>query len=267
MTGEAKPAAAESVRFEVDGAVATIALNRPNALNAFDRPMKRELLAALRRADRDAAVRVLLVTGIGRAFSAGQDLRETFGGDDPTLTDELRERYNPVILALHELSKPTIAAVNGVAAGAGCSLALACDLRIAAEGASFVLAFGRVGLVPDSGATWFLPRLVGAARAAELALIGDPITADEAARIGLVNRVVPAVDLAEEAMAVARRLAEGAPIAMRLTKRALAYSARSSLADALENEAILQGIAGRSSDHREGVAAFREKRPPRFTGE
>ena len=257
----------ESILFAVDGSVATITLNRPEALNSFDRPMKRELLATLHRVERDPAVRAVILTGAGRAFSAGQDLRESFGGDDPTLADELRERYNPVILAIHELPKPTIAAVNGVAAGAGCSLALACDLRIAAEGASFVLAFGRVGLVPDSGATWFLPRLVGTARAAELALIGDSITADEAARIGLVNRVVPGDALAAESLKLARRLADASPLATRLTKRALAYSATASLAEALENEGILQGIAGRSGDHREGAAAFREKRPPRFTGE
>jgi len=267
--GEAASSAdrSEAIRYVVDGAVATITLNRPDALNAFDRPLKVELLAALRRTDRDPAVRAVILTGTGRAFSAGQDLRESFGGDDPTLADELRERYNPVILAIHELSKPIIAAVNGVAAGAGCSLALACDMRIAAEGASFVLAFGRVGLVPDSGATWFLPRLVGAARAAELALIGEPVSAEEAARIGLVNRVVPADELESASLELARRIADGSPVANRLTKRGIGYAATSSLAEALEHEAILQGIAGRSSDHREGVAAFREKRPPRFTGE
>ncbi len=160
-----------------------------------------------------------------------------------------------------------IAAVNGVAAGAGCSLALACDLRLAAEDASFVLAFGRVGLVPDSGATWFLPRIVGQARAAELALVGDPVSASDAARIGLVNRVVPSESLLDEARSLAVRLADGSPLAMALTKRALRYSADASLEAALEHEAALQGIAGRSKDHEEGVAAFRAKRTARFTGE
>jgi 2-(1,2-epoxy-1,2-dihydrophenyl)acetyl-CoA isomerase len=229
--------------------------------------MKTELLAGLRSVERDRSVRAVVLTGEGRAFCAGQDLREPFGGEHPTLADELRLRYNPVILAIARLAKPVIAAVNGVAAGAGCSLALACDLRLAAESATFVLAFGRVGLVPDSGATWFLPRIVGQARAAELALLGDPVSAEEAARIGLVNRVVPAESLLDEARALASRLAEGSPLAMGLTKRALRYAAHASLEAALEHEASLQGIAGRSKDHEEGVAAFRAKRAARFTGD
>jgi 2-(1,2-epoxy-1,2-dihydrophenyl)acetyl-CoA isomerase len=257
----------ESIRLETANAVATITLNRPQELNALDRSMKTELLAGLRSVERDRAVRALVLTGEGRAFCAGQDLREPFGGQHPTLADELRLRYNPVILAITRLSKPVIAAVNGVAAGAGCSLALACDLRLAASGASFVLAFGRVGLVPDSGASWFLPRIVGQARAAELALLGDPVSAEDAARIGLVNRVVAAESLLDEARALAVRLAEGSPLAMALTKRALRYSAAASLEAALEHEATLQGVAGRSKDHEEGVAAFRAKRAARFTGE
>jgi 2-(1,2-epoxy-1,2-dihydrophenyl)acetyl-CoA isomerase len=263
---DASPAL-EAVRFETADQVATITLNRPQALNAFDRAMKTELLARLRSVERDTSVRAVVLTGEGRAFCAGQDLREPFGGEHPTLADELRLRYNPVILAIVRLAKPVIAAVNGVAAGAGCSLALACDLRVATEGASFVLAFGRVGLVPDSGATWFLPRIVGQARAAELALLGDPVSAEEAARIGLVNRVVPAESLLDEARALASRLAEGSPLAMGLTKRALRYGAHASLEAALEHEAALQGIAGRSRDHEEGVAAFRAKRAARFTGD
>jgi 2-(1,2-epoxy-1,2-dihydrophenyl)acetyl-CoA isomerase len=263
---DASPAL-EAVRFETADQIATITLNRPQALNAFDRAMKTELLTGLRSVERDRSVRALVLTGEGRAFCAGQDLREPFGGEHPTLADELRLRYNPVILAIARLAKPVIAAVNGVAAGAGCSLALACDLRLAAEGASFVLAFGRVGLVPDSGATWFLPRIVGQARAAELALLGDPVSAEEAARIGLVNRVVPAESLLDEARALAARLAEGSPLAVGLTKRALRYAAHASLEAALEHEAALQGIAGRSKDHEEGVAAFRAKRAARFTGD
>jgi 2-(1,2-epoxy-1,2-dihydrophenyl)acetyl-CoA isomerase len=263
---DASPAL-EAVRFETADQIATITLNRPQALNALDRAMKTELLARLRSVERDRSVRAVVLTGEGRAFCAGQDLREPFGGEHPTLADELRLRYNPVILAIARLAKPVIAAVNGVAAGAGCSLALACDLRLAADGATFVLAFGRVGLVPDSGATWFLPRIVGQARAAELALLGDPVSADEAARIGLVNRVVPAESLLDEARALAARLAEGSPLAMGLTKRALRYGANASLEAALEHEAALQGIAGRSKDHEEGVAAFRAKRAARFTGD
>jgi 2-(1,2-epoxy-1,2-dihydrophenyl)acetyl-CoA isomerase len=164
------------------------------------------------------------------------------------------------------MGQPVIAAVNGVAAGAGASLAFACDLRIASDEARFVLAFGRIGLVPDSGATWFLPRLVGPAKAAELALVGDPVDAAEALRLGLVSKVVPGDQLMTEARALAARLAEGAPLALSLTKGALERSLTIDLDDALDGEAKLQGIAGASDDHAEGLAAFREKRSPRFTG-
>ncbi len=258
---------AGSLRYEVADAIATLTLNRPEARNALDAALKRELLAAIRAAGRDREVRVLVLTGSGAAFCAGQDLREASGPDAPPLSAVLRETYNPLILAMRRLDKPIVGAVNGVAAGAGLALALACDLRIAADSATFVLAFGRVGLVPDSGSTWFLPRLVGPARAAELALMGDPLTAADAERWGLVNRVVPADELAEASRAIAARLAAGAPRAMALTKRALNRSLEAGLEAQLEDEAALQGIAGRTADHREGVAAFLEKRPPRFTGE
>lgn len=264
---EGETAATDPARLVIADGLATITLARPAALNALDRPMKDRLLAAFRQVDRDREVRAVLLTGEGRAFCAGQDLREPFGGADPTLEDELRDRYNPLILAIRRLSKPVIGAINGVAAGAGCSLALACDLRIAAEGASFVLAFGRIGLVPDTGASWFLPRLVGRGRAMEMALVGDPLSAADAERWGLVSRVVAADALLPEARALAGRLAAGSPRATALTKRALAFAETATLERALDNEASLQGIAGRSSDHAEGLAAFREKRPPRFTGE
>src|SRR5918992_3659592 len=165
------------LRFETADRIATITLDRPDALNALTVPLKRELLAALRSAGRDRAVRAVILTGSGRAFCAGQDLRERLEADAAPLDVEIRERYNPIVTAMRELPKPIVGAINGVAAGAGASLALACDLRVAAEDASIVLAFGRVGLVPDSGATWLLPRLVGPALAAEMALAGTALTA------------------------------------------------------------------------------------------
>ena len=255
------------LRYEVADAVATLTLDRPEARNALDAALKRELLGAIRAAGRDGAVRALVLTGAGSAFCAGQDLREASGPEAPPLSTVLRQTYNPLILAMRRLDKPIVAAVNGVAAGAGLALALACDLRIAADTATFVLAFGRIGLVPDSGTTWFLPRLVGPARAAELALVGDPLTAADAERWGLVNRVVPAAAVLDEAQALAARLAVAAPLAVAMTKRAINRSLDATLEAQLDDEAALQGVAGRSADHREGVAAFLEKRPPRFTGE
>jgi 2-(1,2-epoxy-1,2-dihydrophenyl)acetyl-CoA isomerase len=269
VTGEggSATAGASTVLVDVADGVGTITLNRPDALNALTVPMKRELLAALRSVERDRAVRAVILTGAGRAFSAGQDLRERLEPDAAPLGVELRERYNPIIRAMRGLEKPIVGAINGVAAGAGASLAFACDLRIAADGASFALAFGRVGLVPDSGATWLLPRLVGGARAAEIALLNDAVPASAALSMGLVTRVVPAPELAEAAHEMAGRLAQGAPIALALTKRALNAAWDRSLDEALEYEAFLQDLAGRTRDHAEGIAAFMEKRPPRFSGE
>jgi 2-(1,2-epoxy-1,2-dihydrophenyl)acetyl-CoA isomerase len=256
----------DGLRVEVDGAVATLTLDRPEALNALTVPLKIALREALESIARDRSVRAVILTGAGRAFCAGQDLAEREQPDAAPLEVEVRERYNPIIRALRSMGQPVIAAVNGVAAGAGASLAFACDLRIAAQEARFLLAFGRIGLVPDSGATWFLPRIVGPAKAAELALLGEAVDAAEALRLGLVSKVVPGEALMDEARAMAGRLAESAPLALALTKEALQRSLTIDLDEALEGEAKLQGIAGASADHAEGLAAFREKRPPRFTG-
>ena len=253
--------------LDAESGVATITLNRPDALNALTVPMKGALLAAFREAGSDPAARAVILTGAGRAFCAGQDLRERLQPDAAPLGEEVRERYNPIVRAMRALPKPIVGAINGVAAGAGASLAMGCDLRIAADTASFALAFGRVGLVPDSGATWLLPRLVGAARAAELALLNEPVSAAGALEIGLVSRVVPAEELATEARSVAARLAAGAPRAIALTKRALNAAWDRDLDAALDDEAALQDEAGRMRDHAEGMAAILEKRPPRFTGE
>jgi 2-(1,2-epoxy-1,2-dihydrophenyl)acetyl-CoA isomerase len=258
---------APTIRVEVSDAVATITLDRPDALNALTVPMKQELLAALRTVETDAAIRAVILSGAGRAFCAGQDLHERLQPDAAPLGEELRERYNPIARAMRGLEKPIVGAINGVAAGAGASLAFGCDLRIAAEEASFALAFGRVGLIPDTGATWLLPRLVGSARAAEIALLNAPIPAADALAMGLVSRVVPADGLMAAAQEMARRLAAGAPRAIALTKRALNVAWDLDFEGALELEAELQDEAGRTADHAEGIAAFMAKRPPRFRGE
>ena len=255
-----------SLRWEVGDGIGTITLDRPDALNSLDAALKGELLAVIRAADRDPAVRAVILTGAGRAFCAGQDLKERLEPDPTPLDVEVRERFNPIVLAMRRSPKPIVAAVNGVAAGAGASLAFAADLRIAAESATFVLAFGRIGLVPDSGASWFLPRLVGAAHAAELVYLSDPMPAEEALRIGLISQVVPAEHLMDHARTLATKIIQGSPSAIALTKRALARSLEVGLVEALDHEASLQGIAGRSPDHAEGIAAFVEKRPPRFSG-
>jgi 2-(1,2-epoxy-1,2-dihydrophenyl)acetyl-CoA isomerase len=267
MSGDPATPTDSTLRYEVADAIATITLDRPEALNALTIPMKTELLAALRAVARDRSVRAVVLTGAGRAFCAGQDLKERLEPDAPPLAVEVRERYNPLIAAMRRLDQPIVGAINGVAAGAGASLAFACDIRVAAEGATFVLAFGRIGLVPDSGATWFLPRLVGPAKAAELSLLGESMSAADAERFGLVARVVAADALAGEARAMATRLAGLAPQALAQTKRALQRSWSVDLETALEDEAYRQGVVGASADHAEGLKAFLEKRPPRFTGE
>jgi len=260
------PEPPSAIRVDVADAIATITLDRPEALNALTGAMLADLLAAFRRSARDRAVRAVVLTGAGRAFCAGQDLKERLAPDAPPLAVVVRERYNPIITAMRMLDQPIVGAINGVAAGAGASLALACDVRLAAETASFALAFGRIGLVPDSGATWFLPRLIGPAKAAELALTGATLSAEDAERFGLVARVVPAETLAAETRDVAARLAALAPVALAQTKRALERSWSLDLDTALEEEAWRQGIAGATEDHAEGIAAFVEKRPPRFRG-
>ncbi len=257
----------DAVLSEATDRVLTVTLNRPDALNSFNIEMKEALLAALKDAARDRSVRVVVLTGAGRAFSAGQDLKERQAPGAADLGTELRARYNPIVLAMRRLDKPIIGAINGVAAGAGCSVALACDIRIAAETASLIEVFGRVGLVPDTGSSWFLPRLIGYARAAEMAFTTDPMDATTAAQIGLVNRVVPADELMHETNALATKLAQAAPLALGLTKRAFNRALECGLEEQLEYEAQLQSVAGRSKDHVEGVAAFVEKRPAKFSGE
>ena len=252
----------EALRWEVAGGIATITLDRPEALNSLEGRLKTELLDAIRQAGRDSSVRVVILTGAGRAFCAGQDLKERLQPDPTPLDVEVRERFNPIVSAIRLLDKPVIAAVNGVAAGAGASLAFAADLRIASESASFVLAFGRIGLIPDSGATWLLPRLVGLGRATELMLLPDPLLAAEALRIGLVNRVVPATRVVDEAIAIAERIGENSPIAVRNSRRLVREAAELTEAEGFKRTMELMMPVFESGDAVEGATAFAEKRPP-----
>jgi 2-(1,2-epoxy-1,2-dihydrophenyl)acetyl-CoA isomerase len=256
--------------YAASDGVATITMNRPDVLNALTGEMRREQLAAFQETAEDGGVRAVILTGAGRAFCAGQDLRERAPayerGEAPVLGATLRDEYNPLVLAMRNLPKPIVGAINGVAAGAGCSLALACDLRIASSAASFMQAFVKIGLVPDSGSSFFLPRLVGYAQAAEMMFLGDTVSAEQAARIFLVNHVVPPQDLAPAALELAARLAQLPAVAIGQTKRQLNLGLSAGLEAVLDEEERGQAMASQTADHLEGVRAFLEKRPPRFTG-
>jgi 2-(1,2-epoxy-1,2-dihydrophenyl)acetyl-CoA isomerase len=258
------PDEAPTIRVETADGVATITLNRPEVLNALNGAMRRELLAALKAAGRDPDVRALVITGEGRGFCAGADLRG--GSAEREFRRVLRAEYNPLIRAIRDLPRPVVAAVNGVAAGAGMSLALAADLVVAAADARFVPAFGRIGLVPDSGLTRTLVRALGRHRATEILWLGEPLSATAARDAGLVSSVVDPADLPGAARELAARLAAGPTRGMALTKRLVASAENDDLAASLEAEAALQELAGRTDDHAEGVAAFGEKREPRFRG-
>jgi 2-(1,2-epoxy-1,2-dihydrophenyl)acetyl-CoA isomerase len=258
-----------SVLVSVEAGVETITLNRPEKLNALNPEMHARLREALERAADDAEIRAVLLTGAGRGFCTGQDLAErdvSAGAAAIDLSVSLGSHYNPLVRRLRALPKPIVCAVNGVAAGAGANIALACDLVVAARSASFVQAFAKIGLVPDSGGTYFLPRLVGTARAMGLALLGETLDADEAARWGLIWKVVDDERLAEEARALAQNLAAGPTRGYGLLKKALYATGTNSLDAQLDLERDLQREAGFTEDYREGVSAFKEKRTPRFKG-
>ncbi len=259
----------EFIRVEKADGVARITLNRPDKLNSVHRPMARELALALTDAAADDSVRAVYLTGSGRGFCAGQDLEEAVGagGSEPAeLSEIVQASYNPVIRAISALEKPVVCGVNGVAAGAGANLALACDIVIAARGASFIQAFSLIGLVPDTGGTWTLPRLVGLARAKALTMLGEKVPADRAAEMGMIWEAVGDDEMEERAYGLARRLATQATRGLGLTKTLLHASMTNDLGTQLEMEGRLQGEAGRSEDYREGVRAFLEKRRPEFRG-
>ncbi len=259
----------ETVLVARSGGVTRLTLNRPDKLNAFTEAMHRELRAGLEAAAADPQCRVVVLTGAGRAFCAGQDLAETRPAGSGAVPDpggRLEQHYNPLVRLITTLEKPVVCAVNGIAAGAGANVALACDLVFAARSASFLQAFARIGLVPDASGTWTLPRLVGPARARGLAMLAEPLPAEKAEAWGLIWKCVDDDKLEAEVSAVAGRLAVAPTYGLALTKRAIALSSTNTLAQQLDLERDLQRLAGSSPDAAEGIAAFLEKRAPRFTG-
>ncbi|MDR9468629.1 2-(1,2-epoxy-1,2-dihydrophenyl)acetyl-CoA isomerase PaaG [Marinospirillum sp.] len=259
-----------SILLEIDQGVALLTLNRPDSLNSFNAEMHAEIRSAISQVRKNAEVRALVITGSGRGFCAGQDLSDRNvapGAEAPDLGESIEKRYNPLLRSIRELPMPVICAVNGVAAGAGANIALACDITLAAKSASFIQAFCKIGLIPDSGGTWSLPHLVGMARAKGMALLGDKIKAEQAESWGMIWRCVEDDQLMEEAMQLARHLATQPTKGLALIKRALHASTNNTFDQQLDLERDLQRLAGRTDDYREGVGAFMEKRTPNFKGQ
>lgn len=256
----------QTILYQSTNGVLTITMNRPESYNAFNEQMKKELNDAFKEAEKDSTVRCIVLRGAGeRAFCSGQDLKEHRGAKR-SLKDSLDKTYNPLIRKIRSIEKPVVAMINGVAAGAGCSLALACDMRIMAHEAYMMQAFVNIGLVPDTGAHWFLPRLAGMTRAFEYAATGRKIPAEECLQVGLVNRVVKSTELEAAVAEVASALAQAPTRAIGLMKRAFNRALHSDLDALLDYEAVLQQVASETDDHREGLQAFIEKRKPTFTG-
>ena len=258
----------ETIELEVSGGAARVVLNRPDSLNSWNEQFGRDLLEVVQEVSGDDAVRAVMITGAGRAFSSGADLKEQRSGEDglPDLSRRLKEIYHPVLLGIREMPKPVIAAVNGPAVGIGCSLALDCDLVLAAESAYFLLAFVNIGLVPDGGSTALVPARAGFARAMEMGMLGERVPAEQALDWGLVNRVVPEDRLAAEAQTLLERLASGPTVAYANFKRLINKRVYAGLADQLDAEADAQREQGHTADFVEGVLAFVQKRPAEFKG-
>lgn len=257
----------ETLLFEITDGRALITLNRPDVYNAFNDQMRKELLAALKEAEKNTAVRVVILTGAGKAFCSGQDLKEVLANPDRSISESLHKGYNPLIKQMRTMPKPVIGRLNGIAAGAGCSLALACDMVIASEEAALSEIFINIGLVLDSGSAYFLPRLVGSAIAFELATTGRKVSANEAVTIGLINKAVPSDQLDTAVMEMAAYYEHAPTKAIGLMKKMLNKSFQSDLDTLLEYEAYCQDIAATTSDSKEGIAAFLQKRKPQFKGE
>jgi 2-(1,2-epoxy-1,2-dihydrophenyl)acetyl-CoA isomerase len=255
-----------SILYEVKDSIAFITLNRPEKFNSFNREMSFALQDALKQADRDSAVRAVYLTGSGKAFCAGQDLAEVVDPQGPGMDKILVEHFNPITTLIRNLSKPVIAAVNGVAAGAGANFALSCDIVVASETASFIQAFSKIGLVPDSGGTFILPRLIGFQKASALMMLGEKVSAVEAERIGMIYKYFPADVFESEAMKLANTIAAMPTRALALTKQALNLSINNNLEQQLHQEDLLQQAAASTNDFKEGVQSFLEKRAPVFKG-
>ena len=255
------------IKSEMEGSVLKITLNRPDKFNSFNREMALQLQAELDKAANVAAIRAVYLTGEGKAFCAGQDLSEAMDENGPGIEKIVREHYNPILMKLRSLEKPVICAVNGVAAGAGANIALACDIVIAGSSVSFIQAFSKIGLIPDSGGTFFLPRLIGFGKASALMMLGDKVNASDAEKMGMVYKVIEDANLQTEAMAIAKTIADMPTKAIALTKKLLNQSMDNPLNLQLEYEADMQIHAAGTYDYDEGVKAFLEKRKPVFKGE
>ncbi|MBR9921914.1 MAG: 2-(1,2-epoxy-1,2-dihydrophenyl)acetyl-CoA isomerase [Bacteroidetes bacterium] len=254
------------ILFEKKGNIGHITLNRPKVYNSFNRAMALAMQEALDTCNKDPKIRAIYLTGAGKAFCAGQDLQEVIAADGPALTTILTEHYNPIIVRLRAIEKPVICAINGVAAGAGANIALACDITIAGESASFIQAFSKIGLIPDSGGTYTLPRLIGWQKASALMMLGEKVSATDAERMGMIYKVCSDAELEDTAMGIAQKLANMPTIGLGLTKRALNASFTGGLESQLMLEDELQTKAGKTEDYAEGVQAFLEKRKPAFKG-
>jgi 2-(1,2-epoxy-1,2-dihydrophenyl)acetyl-CoA isomerase len=255
-----------SIEFEIINGVAKITLSNPEKYNAFYREMALEMQAKLDQCQEDDTIRAVYIIGEGKAFCAGQDLAEAIASDGPELTKIVSEHYNPIIIQLRNLRKPVVAAVNGVAAGAGANIALACDIVVATEEASFIQAFSKIGLIPDSGGTFFLPRIIGFQKASALMMLGDKISANQAEDMGMIYKAFTPINFVTESWAIAEKLAKMPTYGLWLTKKALNESMDNTLIKQLALEDELQSTAGESYDYNEGVNAFLEKRKPEFKG-
>jgi 2-(1,2-epoxy-1,2-dihydrophenyl)acetyl-CoA isomerase len=256
-----------TIVFEIRNNIGFITLNRPDKYNAFNREMALQLQHELDACRKNRDVRCVHITGNGKAFSSGQDLDEVVAPDGPNVTTILAEHYNPIIRQIRKLEKPVVAAVNGVAAGAGANIAICCDVVVAARSASFIQAFSRIGLIPDSGGTYFLPRLIGWQKASALFLLGDKLSADDAEKMGMIYKVFDDAVFAEESVRIAETLAQMPTRALAYTKHLLNNSFMNGYDEQLADEEIFQQRAGNTHDYREGVQAFLEKRKPQFKGE